>query len=467
MMARLRLAAAALLLIPIVLVSFVIHAGDRSAELQTPTSATAIPPNIVVILADDLGYGDLASYGHPNIRTPRLDRLAAEGLRLTSYYSGAPSCTPARAALMTGRYAIRAGLPAVLGPEAKHGLPASEITLAEALRARGYRTHAIGKWHLGHASEAMLPTGNGFDGWFGLLYSNDMIPPWVQTTKPLQLYRDAKPLDEPVNQDDLTTRYTEEAVRFIERSAKAENGAAARPFFLYLAHSMPHLPLGAPARFRGQSRAGLYGDVIEMLDWSAGEVLDALARTGAADRTIVVFTSDNGPWANLPARMLQKGIQRWDAGTAGLLRDSKATTYEGGLRVPAIVRWPGRIPAARVSDTIATAMDLHVTLLQAAGAEAPRDRPMDGQDLLPLLSTASAASAREFFYFNNAALEGVRVGPWKLRRASAAGASTEPELFNLDVDPGERFNRAKDEPAIVERLDARLQAFASTLPASR
>lgn len=446
-----------------------LQAAGQAAHRDSPPAAPA-RPNVVLILADDLGYGDLGCYGHPLIRTPRLDRLASEGVRFTSYYSGAPACTPARAALLTGRYAIRAGLPNVLGPDATNGLPASEITLAEALRDRGYRTHAIGKWHLGHASPALLPTAHGFDGWFGLPYSNDMIPPWVPTARPLRLYRDAQPLDEPIDQDALTVRYTDEAVRYIERSA-----ATAQPFFLYLAHNMPHLPLHAAARFRGQSRAGLYGDVIQMLDWSTGQLLDALARASLTDRTIVIFTSDNGPWSNMPARMLQEGITRWDGGSAGPFRDAKGTTYEGGLRVPAIVKWPGRLEAGGVSDRLATAMDLHVTLLRAAGADAPRDRPMDGHDLLPRLAThastsvAQAPAARqeriedapeEFFYFSNAALQGVRVGPWKLRRATP---EAEVELFQLELDPSERINRAGDEPAIVARLDARLRTFAASL----
>ena len=195
----------------------------------------------------------------------------------------------------------------------------------------------MGKWHLGHASPDMLPTAHGFDGWFGLPYSNDMIRPWVQTDVPLRLYRDTRPIDGEPDQDALTVQYTDEAVAFIRKSA-------GQPFFLYLAHSMPHLPLHAPEQFRGRSRAGLYGDVIEMIDWSTGAVLDALASAGVADQTIVVFTSDNGPWSNMPPRMLQKGIDRSHAGSAGLLRDAKATTYEGGSRVPAILRWPGRIP---------------------------------------------------------------------------------------------------------------------------
>ncbi|MGH9160556.1 MAG: sulfatase family protein [Vicinamibacteraceae bacterium] len=419
-------------------------------EGQAATSRGSVP-NVVLILADDLGYGDLGSYGHPTIRTPRLDRLAQEGIRLTSYYAGAPACTPARAALLTGRYAARMGLAEVVMPEDTHGLPASELTLAEALESRGYQTKMVGKWHLGHATRDLLPTAHGFDSWFGLPYSNDMIPPWVQTTHPLRLYRDECPLDEAVEPSTLTERYTDEAVRFIQ--------GAREPFFLYVAHNMPHLPIGATKPFKGRSRAGLYGDVIETIDWSTAQMLDALDERMAAGRTVVVFVSDNGPWSNAPPRMLQGGVQPWHTGSTGPLRGAKGTTWEGGVRVPAIIRWPDQIRAGRASAEPADATDLYVTLLEAAGAAVPPDRPVDGRSLMPLLRDGAPLAPRKLYFFREAALEAIREGPWKLR-VEEGGA---PELYNLDEDPGERFDRAAQEPALVARLVRDLRAFAASV----
>jgi arylsulfatase A len=435
------------------IVTFTLCWGLASwAAAQTAAPAPSTRPNIVLILADDLGYGDLASYGHPTIRTPRLDRLAAQGVRLTSYYSGSALCTPARAALLTGRYAPRVGLPNVLGPESTLGLKRGEVTLASALRGAGYQTTAIGKWHLGHASPSQLPTAHGFMAWFGLPYSNDMMPPFVQTTSPLRLYRNETPIEGAVDQDTLTERYTTAATTFIA------NAAPRGPFFLYLAHSMPHLPLHVSAKFRDRSPAGLYGDVIEMLDWSTGEIVDALERAGVAERTIVIFTSDNGPWIDLPARMLQGGNASWHVGSSGLLRGWKASTWEGGVRVPAIVRWPGVVPERQVSSGMASAMDLFVTLATAGGA-LPRDQPFDGHDLRAFLAGQTPSPRHEFFYVNGPRVEGVRVDEWKLRELPNAA----PELHHLELDPSERYNRAADEPAILNRLRQRMLAFSATL----
>ena len=238
--------------------------------LASPRRALAqTSPNVVILFADDLGYGDLSAYGSPTILTPNLDRMAAEGMKLTSFYAAAPVCTPSRAALLTGRYALRVGLPHVLGPDSESGMPEEELTLAEALKAQGYRTMGVGKWHLG-STPGHMPTEHGFDRYFGLLYSNDMIRPWVQTDRPLSLYQDLDPTDEqPVDQTTLTTRYTAAALEFIGEAAEAD-----APFFLYLAYSMPHLPVFAPEERQGLSRGGRYGDVIETIDWSAGEILD-------------------------------------------------------------------------------------------------------------------------------------------------------------------------------------------------
>jgi arylsulfatase A-like enzyme len=302
-----------------------------------------------------------------------------------------------------------------------------------------------------------LPTGHGFDSWFGLPYSNDMMPPFVQTSIPLRAYRNAEAIEGDVDQDALTERYTTEAVEFIQRAAPKG------PFFLYLAHNMPHLPIHASGRFRGRSPAGLYGDVIEMLDWSSGEVVDALEKAGVSGRTIVVFTSDNGPWLDLPARMLQAGNSAWHAGSPGLLRGWKATTYEGGVRVPAIVRWPGVVPAGQVSNEITASMDLFVTLATAGGGLLPRDVAFDGHDLRPFLSGSASSPRHDYFYINGKEVEGVRIDEWKLRVA----AGSAPELYQLDLDPSERFNRAADEPAIVAKLRKRLEAFAAGVNSSQ
>ncbi len=436
--------------------------APRQAPQPHPASER---PNIVLLFADDLGYGDLSSYGHPTIKTPHLDQMGAEGVRMTSFYAAAPVCTPSRAALLTGRYPLRTGLPGVLGPESDDGLRASEITLAEALQERGYRTVALGKWHLGSTRPEHFPTAHGFEGYLGLLYSNDMVPPWVQTERPLRLYRNAEPTGEyPVDQATLTERYTEEAVAFIRASA-------GEPFFVYLAYAMPHLPLAASPKFAGRSRGGLYGDVIEEIDWSVGRILETLRREGLDRSTIVVFTSDNGPWMNLPERMLQQGVERSHAGSPGPLRGWKGTTYEGGLRVPGIVRWPGRIPGGQVSADIATTMDLYATLLTAAGAQVPQDRPVDGNDLMPMLRSGADSPTTRFYYFRGERLEGVRDRNWKLRLSSqlrddlAPGAPVTPELYDLEVDPAEHYNVADRHPEVVSRLWSEMRRFASEVGA--
>ena len=406
-----------------------------------PLAAAA--PNIVLLFADDLGYGDLGSYGNPTIRTPHLDRLAAQGLRMTAFYS-APSCVPARTQLMLGRYPSRTRVRGTsVGGDG--GMPPDMPTLAEGLKAAGYRTAMAGKWHLGYAREEFLPVSRGFDQWFGLPYSNDMIKPWVQTDEPLWLYRDAEKAEHPVDQDTLTMRYTEEIVQFVKRKS-------AEPFFAYLAYNMPHLPLRTAGRFRGESRGGLYGDVIEAIDWSAGEILRALEESGQADNTLVVFTSDNGPWLNLPDRMLSGGVKPWHAGSPGPLRGYKHTTYEGGVRVPFIVRWPGTVPTGGVTAEMAATLDLYATLLAAAGAELPSG--IDGYDLAALWSGLTGQSPRrEFLYHRGAQVQGIRVGPWKLRTVDG------DELFQLDLDPAERFNVAADEPEIVAELRTRIERY--------
>ena len=415
------------------------------ALLASPVCAAA--PNIVLLFADDLGYGDLGVFGNPTIRTPNLDRLASEGLRMTSFYS-APSCVPARVQLLLGRYPSRARVSRTsVGGDG--GIPSEFTTLPQALSVAGYRTAMAGKWHLGYAREEYLPVGKGFDRWFGLPYSNDMIKPWVQTDEPLWLYRNAEKVEHPVDQDQLTLRYTAEIVEVIREKSD-------KPFFAYLAYNMPHLPLRTAGRFRGKSRSGLYGDVIEAIDWSAGEILQTLDETGQRDETIVVFTSDNGPWLNLPIRMLSGGVVPWHAGSPGPLRGAKHTTYEGGVRVPFIVRWPGTVPAGTVTAEMGATLDLYATLIAAGGGDLPNGS--DGHDLTALWAGRTGQSPRlEFMYHRGSQVQGIRAGPWKLRTIEG------DELFHLDVDPSERFNVASEQPEIVTELRERLSMYESLI----
>jgi arylsulfatase A-like enzyme len=435
---------------------------------QAPTPRPAARPNIVLIFLDDLGYGDIAPNGAIGTPTPAIDRLAAEGMRFTQFYAAQAVCSASRAALLTGAYSNRVGITGALFPGDKKGLPGSEETLAELLRAAGYRTGMVGKWHLGD-HEPFLPLQHGFDEYLGLPYSNDMWSlgydgkpvtdpaSWKSHAPPLPLIEDNRVLREirtPADQDTLTTTYTERARRFILE--------AKQPFFLYLAHSMPHVPLGVSDRFRGKSPAGRYGDVVMELDWSVGQVLGALDEKGVSDWTIVIFTSDNGPW-------LSYGNH---AGSSGGLREGKGTAWEGGVREPAIVRWPGVVPAGSICSKMATTMDLLPTLVAATGAPKPR-LPIDGVDLAPLLrGDASAEPRDEFAYYYGHGLRAVRKGQWKLvlphtsqtykavppgqdgRPAQGPDVSVPLALYDLRADPGETLDVQSAHPDIVERLTA-------------
>jgi arylsulfatase A-like enzyme len=412
-------------------------------------------PNIIFIYVDDMGYGDLGCYGAKAIKSPNIDRMAAEGLRLTSFYSVSPICTPSRAALMTGRYAARMGvdqmrLASVLFPTDKTGLPQSETTVARALKDRGYATACVGKWHLGRVSPHRA-IDHGFDYYFGIPYSNDMSP--------TPIMRNDDVVEEPAKQDTLTRRYTEEAISFIER-------AKGQPFFLYLAHNMPHIPLHASERFRGKSAGGLYGDVVEELDWSVGEVLNALKRFGLDRDTIVFFSSDNGPWYQ---------------GSAGPLRGRKGWTYDGGVREPGIVRWPGSIRAGGVSDEPVATIDFFPTALALAGEgniAAASKQPVDGKNILPfLLGKEMKSPDSVYLFFDGPYLQTARAGRWKIhvarwnipRYTAASGQQKNvrlatPELFDMNVDLGESYDVAADQPIVVRDLRARIIAALRTFP---
>jgi arylsulfatase A len=416
--------------------------------MSSALAQAADKPNVVILFADDMGYGDLGCYGHPLIRTPNIDGLASEGIRLTSFVTGS-WCVPSRTQLITGRYMPRVKFNGGTGSDGRGGLPDSEWTLGEALSDAGYRTHMIGKWHLGYKQKKFLPVNQGFDTWFGLPYSNDYMKPWVQTNELLGLYRGEEMVEHPFDQNPLTTRYTKEALKLIGESKQDQ------PFLLYMAYAMPHLPLAISAERKGKSKAGFYGDVIEEVDWSVGQVLGALKKKGISDNTLVFFASDNGPWIDMPPRMQQAGNELWHAGSVGPLRGSKGQTYEGGPRVPAMIRWPGKVAPKTVSSDLVGMPDIYRTLLSVAGAKLP-DHRLDGHDLTPFLTgQEKSAPRKEYFYFRRG-LEALRSGDWKLRLTTG-----DPELFHMVTDPYERINRAAGMPDKVKELKKRMEEMAT------
>jgi arylsulfatase A len=417
------------------------------ASLAVSARATSGPPNIIVILADDLGYGDLSCYGS-GIATPNIDQMASEGVRFTHFNSTSPVCTPARAAWLTGRYPTRMGLPRVLDTIDTYGIPDTETTLPQMLKGAGYATSCIGKWHLG-STPAYLPTARGFDEFYGIPYSID------QGTRPLMHNLDV--IEEPANLDNLTQRFTAAATDFISRSKGS-------PFFLYMGHAFPHLPLANSGAFSGRSYQGQYGDAVQEIDWSVGQVLRTLRAGGLESNTLVVFSSDHGPWYQ---------------GSPGGLRGRKGETYEGGVRVPFVARYPGFIPANQVCSGFATSLDVLPTVAGLAGTALPPN-PLDGIDIRALLTGSEVSLPREtFLYFNDVYLQAARVGSWKmhvgrfnvppfcpaLAEAKQNLPLPAPELYDVVLDIDESHDRSTRNPAVVADMRARIDRLMRTFPA--
>ena len=422
-------------------------------------AASGAPPNIVLILVDDMGYGDLSCYGS-QIQTPNLDRMAAEGVLFRQFYSASPVCSPSRAAVLTGRYGVRGNVPTVFASTDTGGLALNEVTIAQMLRPAGYRTMCVGKWHLGLPKQ-YLPTSRGFDEYYGIPYSNDMSPSI--------LMRNTDIIEQPVDLSTLTQRYTSQAVSFIQRASPG-------PFFLYLPHTFPHVPLAVSPNFDGKSGMGLYGDVIQELDWSVGQLLQALQDNGVDQNTLVIFTSDNGPWYQ---------------GSPGNLRGRKGDTFEGGVREPFIARFPGRIPTAtehrgltrtsqpRTVDVMASALDLLPTIAGFANVPVPGN-PLDGVDIGPVLTgQAKDVSHPLFLFFSTWDLQCARLGPWKLHMSRgnvpaytatpAVGYMNlrliDPELYNIDKDPEEAEDVSDQNPSIVANIQQQVARLLPSLPA--
>tara|TARA_A200000113_G_scaffold7233_1_gene7596 strand:- start:305 stop:1705 length:1401 start_codon:yes stop_codon:yes gene_type:complete len=428
-------------------------------------------PNFVVIFCDDLGYGDIGSFGHPIIQTPNIDRMAVEGQKWTQFYVADPVCTPSRAGLLTGRYPIRNGMTSskrhVFFPDSPNGLPLEEITIAEVLKTRSYATAAIGKWHLGHLPK-YLPQQQGFDYYYGIPYSNDMDsdqwgkyveeaedPNYFSKTEffNVPLIENTQVIERPADQTTITRRYTQKAVQFIEQKKE-------QPFFLYLAHSMPHIPLFVSEEFRGRSKASLYVDVIEEIDWSVGEILKALEINKLDQNTIVVFTSDNGPWL----------LFKTHGGSAGPLRAGKGTTFEGGQRVPTVFWGPGIVKSGVINQMGAT-LDLLPTFASISGAQIPSDRKMDGYDLSVVLTEASESPRKEFYYWAFAELHAYRNQQYKIhlkqREIIHYGRPTivldEPELYDLKADISEKYNVANTHPEVISSFTKKMQLHLNDL----
>jgi arylsulfatase A len=444
-----------LIMIFVLLVFGFLGLQDSNASEKIKSST----PNFIIIFADDMGYGDVGTFGHPSIKTPNLDKMAVEGQKWTNFYVAAPVCTPSRAGLLTGRLPIRTGMCSdkrrVLFPDSKGGLPTSEITIASALKGSGYATACIGKWHLGHLPQ-YSPNKHGFDYYFGIPYSNDMDltpkPTSAQgyfdaCTKPkieyfnVPLFRNSEIIERPADQTTITKRYTSEAINFIKQNIK-------KPFFLYLAHSMPHVPLFRSKEFEGKSLRGVYGDVIEELDWSVGEILNTLKQNGIDENTIVVFTSDNGPWLTF----------RNFGGSAGLLSGGKGGTYEGGMREPTIF-WGPEIVTPGVITELGTTMDLLPTFAKLANVSLPTDRVYDGYDIYPILAGIGYSKRDAVIYYRGTEVFAVRKGAYKAHfitqpeyGSNVKTVHDTPLLFNLNFDPSEKYNIADEHLEVIAEI---------------
>ena len=440
-----------------------------TAQLIAESDVTK--PNVIVILADDLGYGDLSCYGAKDLATPNIDRMATRGVKFNSCYVS-PVCSPTRAALMTGSHSTRVGIGGVLFPRNNHGLNPSEITLPELLKNQGYATAIIGKWHLGN-EDMFQPLNHGFDYWYGTPSSNSQpYYPTLKTyaddcvfregytrdgiqkreTAACPLVRNNVVIEVPADQTQFTQRYTRETIRFITENKD-------RPFFVYLAHNMPHIPLHASEQFIGTSKRGLYGDTIQELDWSTGEILRSLKELKIDQNTLVIFTSDNGPNTG-------KG------GSAGPLNGGKGSTLEGGVRVPFVACWPGKIPAGRENDEAITGMDLLPTVSKLAGGKVPSDRVIDGKDIWPLLAGQPDATSphQAIYYLRGRGVQAIRVGNWKYRTATEKPAQKKQSkkvaietLHDLSQDLGEQTNLLDQHPDIARRLKQQMARFESNL----
>lgn len=418
-------------------------------------------PNIIIIFTDDQGYEDLGCFGAPKIKTPHIDNMAKEGMRFTDFYVANSVCSPSRAALLTGCYPDRIGIPNVLFPGHNNGLNPEETTIADMLKEKGYATQCVGKWHIGHKPD-FLPTRQGFDNYYGIPYSNDMdLDPKMKFSESA-LFREGQSLDSikkrkkdwvplmrneeiieyPVDQTTLTQRYTKEAVSFIKRNKE-------KPFFLYLAHTMPHIPLFSSEAFRGKSAGGAYGDTIEEIDWSVGEVLKVLKDEGLDDHTLVIFTSDNGPW----------NLSGGRGGSAFPLRGHKFATLEGGQRVPCVMRWPGHIPNGETTKEITSTIDLLPTIAHITGSKLPTKK-IDGKNIYSIMTGKAGAKSPHdyFFYYRNGTLEAARSGKWKLRFVK-----NKPYLYNLEEDIGEKKNQAEVFPEMVDRIHKAMIDFDAEL----
>ena len=431
-----------------ILTVLLVLAAWWQTSLSQASVADGSRPNFIIIFIDDLGYADIGPFGATRQRTPHLDRMAREGMKLTSFYA-APVCSVSRAQLLTGCYGVRVSVPGVFGPASRNGLHPEEFTIAERLKDYGYATACVGKWHVGD-QPPFLPTRQGFDRYFGLPYSNDMQRPSAETgARVVPLVRDDRVVELLADdqQSRIVERYTEEALRFIGDHRD-------QPFVLYLPHTAVHTPIYPGARFSGKSPHGRFSDWVEEVDWSVGQILDKLTQLQLDEKTLVIFTSDNGPW-------LIKGS---DGGSALPLRGGKGSTWEGGVRVPTLARWPGKIPAQSVCDAVAGTIDLLPTLVRLAGGDLPAEPIIDGRDISPLLLGKSQQSPREaHYYFSGYELQAVRQGPWKLAirtqretmgKEAASDANINPRLYHLDRDIGETSNVAADHPDLVARLEA-------------